>query len=61
MKLATYFILVVATICVLITVISMIIAAFQIVVYIAAAVLLIWSVTQIAIFVNKKSNKQPPS
>ena len=41
--------------------ISMVIAAFQIVVYIAAAVLLIWAVTQIAIFVNNKSNKQPPS
>ena len=60
MKIATYFILVVAVICVLIAAISMVMAAIQVVIYIAATVLVVWVLTQIAIFMNKKSVKQPP-
>ena len=60
MKIATYFILVVATICVLIAAVSVVMAAIQVVIYIAATVFVVWLFTQIAIFMNKKLVKQPP-
>ena len=60
MKLATYFILAVAVVFVLITAVSMVVAAFQVAIYIAATVLIIWVLTSIATYLNKKSVKQPP-
>ena len=61
MKIATYFILAVAAICVIITAVSMVVAAFQVVLYIAATVLVIWMLTSAATYLNKKSVKQPPT
>lgn len=60
MKITTYFILVVAAICVMVSAVFMVITALQVVAYIAAAVLIIWVLSQIAIFMNKTLTKKPP-
>lgn len=60
MKIATYFILVVAAICVMVSAVFMVITALQVVAYIAAAVLIIWVLSRIAIFMNKTLTKKPP-
>lgn len=59
MKLATWLILAVVAVLVLSAIVAAVLTALQIIVYVIAAMIVIWAVTKVATFLNKET-KQPP-